>query len=65
MSQPRRREVPSESLAALIDAFLDWCQKHRSSDTYEFYRYRLARFAQRIPELRVAERDRCICCVGS
>lgn len=32
--EPKKREVASESLAAIIDAFLDWVERHRSPDTY-------------------------------
>jgi len=55
MTKPPERHVPSESLAALIDAFLEWCQKHRSPHTYEWYRYRLERFVRRYPDLLVDE----------
>jgi hypothetical protein len=26
-------------VTAIVDAYLDWCQKHRAADTYEWYRY--------------------------
>jgi integrase len=52
IAQPAKREVPSGSLAAVVDAFLDWCQKHRSADTYEWYRYRLQRFIKLYPDMR-------------
>jgi len=54
MRQPVERKVSPHSLAAIIDAFLDWTQKHRSPDTYEWYRYRLQRFVERHPDLAVA-----------
>ena len=38
MSQPRKRVIRTDSVLAVIDAFLDWCEKHRSPDTYEWYR---------------------------
>jgi hypothetical protein len=44
--------VPSESLVAIIDAYLEWLQKHRSPETYEWYRYRLERLARKYPERR-------------
>lgn len=55
MSQPQKTEVviSSESLAVIIDAFLEWSQKHRSDETYEWYRYRLQRFIDRYPDMRV------------
>lgn len=55
MARPRSRPVPSGSLLALIDTFLEWCHKHRAPDTYEWYRYRLERFAQRHHELKTAD----------
>ena len=45
MRQPTERKVSPLSLAAIADAFLDWVQKQRSPETYEWYRYRLERFA--------------------
>jgi integrase len=51
MSQPQKRVIRSDSVLAIIDAFLDWCEKHRSPDTYEWYRYRLQRFAETYPDL--------------
>lgn len=55
MSQPQKRVIPSDSLLAIIDAFLEWCEKHRALDTYEWYRFRLERFAQTYPDLRIGE----------
>lgn len=55
MARPQRRRVASQSVAALADAFLDWAQKNRSADTYEWYRYRLERFVQRYPDLLADE----------
>lgn len=42
-------------MAAVCDAFLEWTQKHRSADTFEWYRYRLQRFVETYPELRAAD----------
>ncbi len=55
LAEPKQREVPSESLAAIADAFLDWVQRHRSPETYGWYQYRLERFVKRFPELRAAD----------
>ena len=55
MAKPKRRSVASDSVLAIIDAFLDWCEKNRAPDTYEWYRFRLERFARRYPDLRTAE----------
>lgn len=54
MGQPRKRSVSPESLVAIIDAFLEWTQKNRAPDTYEWYRYRLQRFASKYPDMRVS-----------
>lgn len=51
MATPKRREAPRESLLKIIDAFLDWCHHHRAPKTYEWYRFRLERFARAIPSL--------------
>jgi integrase len=55
MGQPQGRKVASESLPAIADAFLEWVRKHRSPETYEWYRYRLERFVNTYPELRAAD----------
>lgn len=44
--------VPSSGAGAgvceLIDKFLDWCQRERKLETYEWYRWRLQSFAETI-----------------
>ena len=45
----------SRLVVDLIDLFLEWVQRQRSPDTYEWYRYRLQRFAERYPKLSVDE----------
>ncbi len=55
MRQPSGSKVDSRSLVAIIDAFLDWVQKHRSPETFEWYRYRLERFAQKYPEMMMGD----------
>jgi integrase/recombinase XerD len=52
MAQPAERKVTSDSLASIIDAFLEWVQRNRAAETYEWYRYRLERFVRRYPDLR-------------
>jgi integrase/recombinase XerD len=52
MAHPLEQKVASDSLAAIIDAFLEWVQRNRAADTYEWYRYRLERFVRRYPDLR-------------
>ncbi len=55
MRQPQQRKVSRDTLAAIIDAFLEWVLKNRSPDTYEWYRYRLQRFIEQYPDLRASE----------
>ena len=54
MTRPREQPVSPEMLASIIDAYLDWVQKNRAAETYEWYRYRLQRFVTKYPEMRVA-----------
>jgi site-specific recombinase XerD len=42
-------------MVAITDEFLDWCSRNRAAPTYEWYRYRLERFAQRYPSLRITD----------
>lgn len=55
LSKPRSKTVSTGSLVGVIDAFLEWCHKHRSRETYEWYRYRLQRFVEKYPSLTVAQ----------
>jgi integrase len=55
MAEPKKQQVAGGSLAAIVDAFLEWSQQNRSPDTYEWYRYRLERFVRQYPDLRVTE----------
>jgi integrase/recombinase XerD len=56
MRQPQTTaKVPPQTMLAVADAFLDWVQRHRSPDTFEWYRYRLQRFCDRYPELRTCD----------
>jgi site-specific recombinase XerD len=40
-----------QAFSALADRFLEWVQRKRSPETYEWYRYRLERFARKFPDL--------------
>ena len=55
MAQPEpERQAPQTgaiSLPELTDRFLDWVQRNRAPDTYEWYRYRLERFCQKYPDM--------------
>ncbi|MFO1043315.1 MAG: tyrosine-type recombinase/integrase [Planctomycetaceae bacterium] len=47
--------MASDSLSAIIEAFLEWSEHHRSPVTYEWYRFRLKRFFEAYPDLRIGE----------
>ena len=58
MAQPRpvKPEIQFDSVIAITDVFLDWCQKNQHSGTYEWYRTRLQNFVETIPaSLSVSE----------
>jgi len=55
MRQPQQRKVSPEGLAAIADAFLEWVLHNRSPETYEWYRYRLQRFLDRYPDIRIED----------
>ena len=55
MQQPAEKATTSpESLVGIIDAFLDWTERNRAPDTYEWYRYRLQRFVDKYPDMLVS-----------
>lgn len=54
-AKPEQQAIKSEHVAALCDTFLDFCFKHRSQTTYEWYLDRLQRFKDRYPQLRTAD----------
>jgi hypothetical protein len=39
---------PDQLVVVIVDEYLDWCQKHRSPDTYRWYKDRLDDFCQAI-----------------
>ena len=47
MARPKQRRTASDAVVALFDRFLEWTQKHRATDTYEWYRQRLKLFAMK------------------
>jgi site-specific recombinase XerD len=51
MREPNRKQVKGRSFAAVADAFLEWLKRHRAPDTFEWYRYRIERFCQYLPDL--------------
>ena len=55
MAKPKQRRVASESVAAIVDAFLEWTKNHRAPKTYEYYLQRCQWFMESIPNLTVAQ----------
>lgn len=56
MAKPRKRQLASETVPAIIDLFLDWCEKNRATRTYDWYQVRCQAFIDTIsPDLRVSE----------
>ena len=41
--------VASDAVLGVLNAFLDWCQKHKAAHTYDWYRDYLESFARTIP----------------
>lgn len=50
MGQSRGQVVSADLLVDIINAFLEWTHKNRAPDIYEWYRYRLQRFATTYPD---------------
>jgi integrase len=49
---PERRATPSgpdAQIVAILDAYLDWCVKHKAGRTYDWYQKYLESFARAIP----------------
>lgn len=53
MARPKKRAVPSKSVAAVIDAFLEWTLKNRAKRTYDWYLQRCQWFIGAVPNLNV------------
>ena len=51
--QPCRQKVVVDSVAAVMDPFLDWVDRNRSAATYEWYRCRLQSFVEQHPNLPI------------
>ena len=51
MARGRDEPEPAtgDAVVSVLDAFLDWCQKHRAPRTYDWYRDYLQSFARSIP----------------
>ncbi len=50
MGQPDtpQAQVDSSSVVGVLDAFLDWCQKHKAGRTYDWYRDYLESFGRHL-----------------
>jgi integrase len=53
--KPEEQRISSRSIVAIIEAFLEWVHHRRSPETYEWYQYRLERFANRFPDLSATD----------
>jgi integrase len=49
MTQPKRECVQLQSTLAIMDAYLDWTQRHRAPRTYTWYRDYCQSFADTLP----------------
>ncbi len=56
MAQPERQVIRSDSVAAILDLFLDWTERNRAAKTYRWYRDFLQAFLNSLPpNLRLAD----------
>ena len=56
MSATSEQRLIGESVAEILDAFLEWCHIHRSPRTFEWYRDRAQQFLDFIPKgLKVSQ----------
>ena len=44
-----RQVVVADAVVGVLDAFLEWCSKHKAGRTYDWYRNYLESFARAIP----------------
>jgi integrase len=49
LMQAPKKPVASHLVVGIIEAFLDWCSKHRARRTYEGHRWHLQRFVDQLP----------------
>ena len=47
--RPSHRPVATDSVAVVLDAFLDWCRHHRAPRTFQWYREYLQSFVSHAP----------------
>src|SRR5262245_61734099 len=48
MAKRAEERVPSESVTAVCDLFLEWTQKHREQTTYDWYKKHLTSFCRHL-----------------
>jgi site-specific recombinase XerD len=54
--QPALPTGPDVLAIEILDAFLDWCQKHRAERTYQWYRENIQKLVSALPRrLRAAD----------
>jgi integrase/recombinase XerD len=55
MALPHEQRLAGDSVAEILDAYLEWCKLHRRAATYEWYRGRAQEFLAALPRgLKVA-----------
>jgi integrase len=47
--KPVAARITADTVLPVLDAFLDWCQKHKAGRTYDWYRGYLESFARAVP----------------
>lgn len=56
MAAPKRKQVASDSVLAVVDDFLEWTRENRAPRTFDWYRDRCQGFVETIPaDLAVSE----------
>jgi integrase len=56
IAHPQTSQAPDATnilIVEIVEHFLDWVQRNRAADTYEWYRFRLERFCRAYSELSV------------
>ncbi len=51
MLESKESKPAAQAFASLADQFLEWVQRKRAPDTYEWYRYRIERFVRKYPNI--------------
>jgi integrase len=56
--KPAAQPVTADTVLSVLDAFLDWCQRHKAGRTYDWYRGYLESFARTVPSGLTTDRLR-------